>query len=75
MRQGAKIITMCDRICYRKKGDLYECFRISGDGDEELLGKGSRDDIISWLSSHGLGFVQKEVLLQDFELLCDETRE
>lgn len=66
---------MCDRICYRKKGDLYECFRISGDGDEELLGKGSRDDIISWLSSHGLGFVQKEVLLQDFELLCDETRE
>lgn len=66
---------MCDRIWYQKRGDLYECFRISGDGDEELLGKGSREEIIAWLSTHGLGFVRQDVLLQDIELLCKGKQE
>ena len=66
---------MCDRIWYQKKGDLYECFRISGDGCKELLGKGSREEIITWLSTHGLGYVRQDVLLQDIELLSEEKQE
>lgn len=63
---------MCDRIIYKKKGDLYECYRVSDEGEETLLGTGTREDILSWLSSHGLGFVRHAVLVQDLELLCDE---
>ncbi len=66
---------MCNRIRYQKRGDQYECFRISGEGCEELLGKGSREEIITWLSTHGLGFVQQDVLLQDIESLCEEKHE
>jgi len=67
--------TMCDRIWYQKRGDQYECFRISGDGCKEFLGKGTKEEISTWLSTHGLGFVRQDVLLQDIELLCDEKPE
>jgi hypothetical protein len=63
---------MCDRFLYRRKGDLYECFRISPDGEEESLGIGTREDILSWLVSHGFGFVRHDVLEKDLELLCEE---
>jgi hypothetical protein len=69
------MIIMCDRILYRKKGDLYECFRVSLDGEEEFLEKGSREDIFTWMASQGLGYVRQDVLQQDFELLCEEKHE
>lgn len=63
---------MCDRVLYRRKGDLYECFRISTDGEEEILGIGTLEDILSWLASHGFGFVRHDVLEKDLELLCEK---
>lgn len=66
---------MCDRILYRKKGDFYECIRVVPDGEEECLGIGTRDDIVTWLASHGLEFVRRDVLEKNLELLCDEERE
>jgi len=66
---------MCDRILYRKKGDLYECIRVVPDGEEECLGIGTQDDIVTWLASHGLEFVRRDVLEKNLELLCDEERE
>ena len=63
---------MCDRILYRKKGDMYECIRVSPEGEEECLGIGTRDDILAWLASHGFGFVRLDVLEKDLDLLCEE---
>lgn len=68
-----RVIRMCDRILYRKKGDLFECIRVSPDGDEECLGIGTREDILDWLATHGLGFVRRDVLESDLEMLCEES--
>jgi hypothetical protein len=64
---------MCDRILYRKLGDLYECIRVSQDGEEECLGIGTQEDILDWLAAHGLGFVSRDVLALDLEMLCEEN--
>lgn len=66
------MIKMCDRVLYRKKGDLYECIRLSSEGEEECLGIGTRDDILAWLASHGFEFVRRDVLEKDLDLLCEE---
>jgi hypothetical protein len=63
---------MCDRILYRKKGEMYECFRVSPEGEKECLGIGTRQDILKWLASHGFGYVQQDVLEEDIELLSEE---
>ena len=63
---------MCDRIMYRKKKDMYECIRVSDEGEEECLGTGTLDDILAFLACHGLGFVRPDVLLEDLELLSGE---
>lgn len=73
MEARFRVIRMCDRILYRKKGDLYECIRVSPDGEEECLGIGSRKDILDWLATHGLGFVSRDVLELDLEMLCEEN--
>jgi hypothetical protein len=65
---------MCDRILYRRTGGLYECFRISPDGEEESLGIGTREDILSWLASHGFGFVKQDILEKDLESLCEDEQ-
>jgi hypothetical protein len=63
---------MCDRILYRKKGDMYECIRVTEEGEEECLGIGTRQDILSFLASHGFGFVRQDVLEKDLEMLSGE---
>jgi hypothetical protein len=63
---------MCERILYRKKGEMYECFRVSDQGEEECLGIGRREDILSFLASHGLEFVRPDVLEKHLDFLCDE---
>jgi len=68
-----KLIGMCDRILYRKKGDLFECIRVSPDGEEECLGTSTREDILDWLATHGLGFVRRDVLASNLEMLCEEN--
>lgn len=65
---------MCDQILYRKKGDLYECIRVFSDGEEEILGRGTKEDILAWLTSHGFGFVRPDVLDMDLEMLCEKDR-
>ena len=70
-----RVIGMCDRILYRKKGEVYECFRVSSEGEEECLGIGTRQDILTWLASHGFGYVRQDVLEKDLELLSEEEGE
>jgi hypothetical protein len=69
------MIGMCDRILYRKRGELYECIRVSPGGEEESLGTGTRQDILTWLASHGFGYVRQDVLEKDLELLSEEEGE
>jgi hypothetical protein len=75
MEASSRVIRMCDRVLYRRNGDLYECLRISPDGEEESLGIGTREDILSWLVSHGFGYVRQDVLEKDLELLSEEEGE
>lgn len=66
---------MCERILYRKKGEVFECLRVSPEGEEECLGIGTREDILTWLASHGYGYVRKDVLEKDLELMSEEEGE
>lgn len=63
---------MCERILYRRNGDLFTCIRVTPGGEEEPLGTGTRDEIVSWLASHGYGQVRPEVLAEDIEELCGD---
>lgn len=63
---------MGDRILYRRTGDLFTGIREHPGGDEEQLGTGNCDEIVSRLASHGFARVRSEILEEDIEELCDD---
>jgi hypothetical protein len=64
------LIGMCSRIRYRKAGDDYECILVSDCGDVEVLGKGTMEEIVRYLSENGLGAVSPSMIEQDIHELC-----
>jgi hypothetical protein len=64
------LIGMCSRIRYRKLGDYCECILISDCGDVEVLGKGTMEEIVQYLSENGLGAVNPSLIEQDIHELC-----
>ena len=65
------MIDMCSRIRYRKSGEYYECILVSDMGDVEVLGKGTMEEIVHYLSENGLGAVSPSLLEQDIRDLCE----
>jgi hypothetical protein len=64
------LIGMCSRIRYRKAGDNYECILVSDSENVEVLGKGSMEEIVRYLSENGLGAVNPSLIEQDIHELC-----
>lgn len=68
--QTIPLIGMCSRIRYRKSGDYYEYILVSDRGDIEVLGKGTMEEIVRYLSEDGLGAVSPSLIEQDIHELC-----
>lgn len=71
----SRVTEMCDRICYRKYGETYECRREPEKGETEVCATGTREDILSWMAVHGWEYVSREILESDLDLLCRERED
>jgi hypothetical protein len=62
---------MCSRIRYRKSGGNYECILVSDCGDVEVIGKGTIEEIVRFLSDNDLYAVSPSLIEQDIYDLCE----